>query len=278
MLKNIKECKLAAKRIGVSMYLLLFACLSSNLIADTVTNPITGRTWMDKNLGANQVATSVTDPNAYGDLYQWGRLNDGHQSRSSSTTNSTSNSDTPGHSLFILADPDWRSPANDDLWQGLDGVNNPCPQGFRLPTEVEFEAERLTWDSNDAQGAFNSPLKFTLTGARSRVSGQIGNVGMFAGYRTSTLSDGSARVMGISSTNAFMGTRERADGNCVRCIMNEVNLGDLNGDDSIDILDIVLIVNLILEYEYDIIADMNQDSSLNVLDVVALVQVILDNY
>ena len=276
MLKNIKECKLAAKRIGVSMYLLLFACLSSNLIADTVTNPITGRTWMDKNLGASQVATSITDPNAYGDLYQWGRLNDGHQSRSSSTTNSTSNSDTPGHSLFILADPDWRSPANDDLWQGLDGVNNPCPQGFRLPTEVEFESERLTWDSNDAQGAFNSPLKLTLTGARSRVSGQIGNVGMFAGYRTSTLSGGSARVMGISSTNAFMGTRERADGNCVRCIMNEVNLGDLNGDDSIDILDIILIVNMILANESNSIADYNSDGEVNILDIVAIVQVILN--
>ncbi|MBC8255748.1 MAG: hypothetical protein H8E85_00365, partial [Candidatus Marinimicrobia bacterium] len=165
---------------------------------------------------------------------------------------------------------------NDDLWQGLDGVNNPCPQGFRLPTEVEFESERLTWDSNDAQGAFNSPLKLTLTGARSRVSGQIGNVGMFAGYRTSTLSGGSARVMGISSTNAFMGTRERADGNCVRCIMNEVNLGDLNGDDSIDILDIILIVNMILANESNSIADYNSDGEVNILDIVAIVQVILN--
>jgi hypothetical protein len=29
-----------------------------------------GRIWMDRNLGATQVATSPTDEKAYGDLYQ----------------------------------------------------------------------------------------------------------------------------------------------------------------------------------------------------------------
>ncbi len=50
-----------------------------------VTNPTTGRTWMDRNLGASQAATSITDALAYGDLYQWGRCADGHQSRTSGT-------------------------------------------------------------------------------------------------------------------------------------------------------------------------------------------------
>ncbi|PKG42563.1 hypothetical protein, partial [Psychroflexus sp. MES1-P1E] len=34
-----------------------------------VTNPITGEIWMDRNLGASQVATSSIDAAAYGDLY-----------------------------------------------------------------------------------------------------------------------------------------------------------------------------------------------------------------
>ena len=46
----------------------------------------TGKIWMDRNLGASQVATSSTDAAAYGDLYQWGRKKDGHQIRTSSVT------------------------------------------------------------------------------------------------------------------------------------------------------------------------------------------------
>jgi len=51
-----------------------------------VENPTTGKIWMNRNLGASQVATSSTDANTYGDLYQWGRAADGHQLRTSGTT------------------------------------------------------------------------------------------------------------------------------------------------------------------------------------------------
>ncbi len=258
-------------------YIVFSILLLSLVIAQTVTNPITGRVWMDRNLGASQVANSITDADAFGDLFQWGRLSDGHESRTSSTTTIPSTSDDPGHSLFILADPDWRSPSNDDLWQGENGINNPCPQGFRLPTESEFEDERLSWISNDAEGAFNSPLKLTLTGARSRVSGQIGNVGTFAGYRTSTLSGGSSRVLGISLTNSFIGTRERADGNCIRCIMDDITQGDLNGDNLINVLDVIATVNMVLNNEFNAVADLNNDGQINVLDVLLIVNIILDN-
>ena len=192
-----------------------------NSLIQTVYNPITGRTWMDRNLGAIQVATSITDTASFGSLYQWGRAADGHELRTSSTVNTTSSADTTGHSYFILSDSDWRSPPNDSLWRGLFGINNPCPEGFRLPTENEFEAERLTWTSNDANGAFNSPLKLSLAGARSRMNGAIGNVGTFSGYRTSTVNGTLSRVLGIGQSNSQMGNRDRADGNCVRCIRDQ---------------------------------------------------------
>jgi hypothetical protein len=72
----------------------------TTLVID-VTNPTTGKTWMDRNLGASQVATSSTDVNAYGDLYQWGRGADGHQCRTSPTTTFLSSTDQPGHGDFI---------------------------------------------------------------------------------------------------------------------------------------------------------------------------------
>lgn len=212
--------------LSVSMSSTLFAQIT------TVYNPITGKTWMDRNLGAMQVATSYDDVNAYGDLYQWGRNSDGHQLRTSATTSVVSITNSPGHSDFILANSDWLLVSNDSLWQGVNGENNPCPLGFRLPTEEEFEAERLSWSSNDAAGAFASVLKLTLGGARSRTSGAIGNVGTFVGYRTSTLDGNQSRLLGIALSNSFMGDRDRADGNCVRCIKNEslTSIVEINPD------------------------------------------------
>src|SRR6056297_790033 len=118
-----------------------------------VYNPTTGKIWMDRNLGASQVATSSTDAAAYGDLYQWGRAADGHESRTSGTTAALATSDTPGHGDFITSNSspyDWRNPQNDNLWQGVSGTNNPCPSGYRLPTEAEWEEEVTSWGSYNA--------------------------------------------------------------------------------------------------------------------------------
>ena len=62
---------------------------------------------------------------------------------------------------------------------------------------------------------------------------------------------------------------------------NLINLGDLNQDSMISILDIVLLVNIVLgnttASNYELIAgDMNEDSILNILDIIALVTLILD--
>jgi len=140
----------------------------------------TGAVWMDRNLGASQVATSSTDAGAYGDLYQWGRGADGHEKRDSETTSTLSTTDTPGHGDFITTSSstnDWRSPQNDNLWQGVDGVNNPCPVGYRLPTESEWDAERDSWSSSNSFGAYGSPLKLPVAGYRFFDDGSLSFVG-----------------------------------------------------------------------------------------------------
>ena len=53
-------------------------------------------------------------------------------------------------------------------------------------------------------------------------------------------------------------------------------LGDINGDNSINIQDIVLVVNLVLSNEYNNLADLNLDETINVLDIVQLVNIILN--
>ena len=180
-----------------------------------------GRCWKDRNLGASQVATSSTDATAYGDLYQWGRLGDGHQNRTSVPGDGNSAYDVPGHSVFLTVSSlpfDWRVPKNDILWQGLGGVNNPCPQGFRLPTEAEWVTERASWDSEDAAGAFASPLKLVVAGSRNRSSATVENAGSVGVYWCSKVSGTSTRLLALYSSRASMSGAGRANGCSIRCI------------------------------------------------------------
>ena len=52
--------------------------------------------------------------------------------------------------------------------------------------------------------------------------------------------------------------------------------GDINGDGSINIQDIILTINLIFNNQYDALADLNLDETIDVLDVVQLVDIILN--
>jgi uncharacterized protein (TIGR02145 family) len=188
---------------------------------ENVYNPSTGKTWMDRNLGALQVATSSTDAAAYGYLYQWGRLSDGHQARTSGTTTTLSSTDNPGHSDFIFAPTspnDWRSPQNTNLWQGVSGTNNPCPAGYRLPTKAEWDAERLSWSSNNAAGAFASPLKLPVAGARFYDCGLLHEVGYQGYYWSSTVNITNSDYLFFYSSYAKMENMFRAWGFSVRCI------------------------------------------------------------
>lgn len=187
-----------------------------------VTNPTTNKTWMDRNLGASQVATSTTDALSYGDLYQWGRRADGHQCRNSTVTSTLSSTDQPLHGDFIIfttpaAPNDWLSTPNTNLWQGVNGVNNPCPSGYRLPTDAELDAERASWSSNNAAGAFASPLKLPLAGGRLS-NGTLNNVGAWGLYWSSTVFSTGSRHLWFFSTNALMANPFRSVGNSVRCL------------------------------------------------------------
>ena len=180
---------------------------------------------MDRNLGASQVAISLTDSDAYGDLYQWGRGADGHQLRTSSTTMTPSSTDEPGHGDFILnpgtAPFDWRDPQNDNLWQGVDGTNNPCPVGFRLPTEAEWEIELASWSSDITDGAFGSPLKLVLAGLRDNFLDGLGDGhrDIMGYYWSSTVNgiDANGFSFGNGRTGG-VGPGRRGLGLSVRCI------------------------------------------------------------
>ena len=210
---------------------------TATAVPSTITSTGTGRVWMDRNLGATQAATSSTDYLAYGDLYQWGRKADGHQlmNWTSATAGSPANAGVSGTSStatvttnsinFIAsgANP-WytgSNPSLGNLWQGVNGINNPCPSGFRLPTSAEVDLERSKFSTADAAGAFTA-LKLQRMGYRSYFNGVLQNGGADGDYWTSTISGSNATILefGTYSATPRMSGASVSLGYSVRCIQN----------------------------------------------------------
>lgn len=175
--------------------------------------------WLDRNLGASQAATSRTDALSYGDLYQWGRRTDGHEKRTSSTRNEQSSTPQPSHSDFIEGYANWLNPSNNNLWQGVNGINNPSPPGWRVPTIEELIKEKDSWDENNYNGAFNSVLKFPSAGIRPSNTGNVAAQGQRGDLWSSSPYDANqSQWLGFNENTAFSSEFGRAIGFSIRCV------------------------------------------------------------
>jgi uncharacterized protein (TIGR02145 family) len=208
-----------------------------------ITSPVTGRKWMDRNLGATQAATAYDDYKAYGHLFQWGRPADGHQlinytSRTNGSfvngkTKTLATTDVPANALFITPDNtvaqngvfiyDWRDDQNTNRW----AINNQgvCPSGWHIPTTAEWDAET---GITNLTTAFNQ-LKITAAGYRygdfdgSAREGQLKSAGTFANYWTSSVwpsGAGFSAYRNIAANDNYTDLAGRAYGMSIRCIKN----------------------------------------------------------
>lgn len=224
-----------------------FTYNEKEVVYGIIISPVTGKKWLDRNLGASQVATSYDDYKAYGDLFQWGRPADGHQlinwtaSNAGTAVNGTTTvlatSDVPGNSNFIIPPYDypldWRSDNNRNRWATI--PQGPCPAGWHVPSIAEWLAEvsktkggtANSGGITDRNTGFNQ-LKLTVAGLRNVddpgvvVFIQIGRVGHYWTTADYLSPDGYTAVNGVNFGMDYFEQWPyfKSSALCVRCLIN----------------------------------------------------------
>jgi len=177
----------------------------------TITSPITGKVWMDRNLGATEICTSSYDEECYGDYYQWGRYPDGHEKVDSSITLKVASSLITQDNKFVISSYDWINKDTQGRYRSQ--TYNVCPVGFRVPTIEELLAEKI---SNTTE-AFDL-LKLPATGDRNK-NGHFAEKGE-SGYLLSSSSvvANNYKQFKYTDTYSMYNVSPRTTGTAVRCI------------------------------------------------------------
>lgn len=234
-----KNEKLPEEKIG-STGAVSFVYQSEPVVYTTV-RAADGNIWLQQNLGAKNVATSINNGSSFGDLYAWGRWTDGHEQRLTPLVrlNSAPNPNNPkglndwGENPFYThtksANFWWIKGTAQDTWENTlrQGANenegcDPCRQlgeKWRMPTKEEWEnlieKEKIT----NLLTAYESNLKIPVAGYRAGNDGQIKSEGKVIRLWTRTAGDnGSAYLVNITLQGADIPAYSRSGGLSIRCI------------------------------------------------------------
>ncbi|MBM7417989.1 MULTISPECIES: T9SS type A sorting domain-containing protein [Chryseobacterium] len=189
-----------------------------------------GKVWLQQNLGSRQVATSMADSESFGDLFQWGRWDDGHQNRNSAMANVPS-SNTPiglNNSTSFILGSWWGGNDLSDQWtatsNSFSSTNgaDPCKaigQDWKMPSQADWTATKNAEGINNPATAYASKLKLPAGGNRSFVDGTFDYVGQRGYFWSSTTTGLGAKYFYVGTTigNPSAGG-PRGQGQSIRCI------------------------------------------------------------
>jgi len=213
-----------------------------------------GNVWLQQNLGAKRLPTSRTDAEGYGDLFAWGRWDDGHQLRDATLANAILSPNNPSALNKTGSNPFYYyASASGYFWSGglvtdklsgdLTKVNantgcDPCSKllgaDWSMPTKAEWENLLSEESITDFATAYSSNLKIPSAGLRNVANGTLGSLGTLARYWTADANaSGQAHVVSISNVTATTLPVSRGGGISVRCVriqrMLPVELMDFSG-------------------------------------------------
>ncbi|MNJ85798.1 Bacterial Ig-like domain (group 2) [compost metagenome] len=199
----------------------------------TTVRAADGNVWMQQNLGSGQIATASNDAASYGDLFQWGRWDDGHQSRTSTLSTLAPAPNNPtglaANTEFLNSTPVWwDAAALSDTWQAetpndVTTTNgcDPCKalgNEWHLPSSDEWQAVITAESMTNILSAFQSNLKLATGGTRN-ASGTFDFVGQRGYYWSNTTSSSGGKMLYYSNfiVNPNAGYPRR-QGGAIRCL------------------------------------------------------------
>jgi hypothetical protein len=194
-----------------------------------------GKIWLQQNLGSPQVAMAVWDEASFGDYFQWGRWDDGHQSPNSPTI--TGGASLLNPSNIPSGNPNWIAGISSDTrWWGTGGLGtdtwsgtiamatngkDPCVAlgpGWRMPTAADWQNLKNYDDLDGALAAYMSNLKLPAGGFRDQGGYVYGNG---ESYYWSATPSGIHGTGVFISDNTYLASLEpmfRGQGNNCRCV------------------------------------------------------------
>lgn len=199
-----------------------------------------GNIWLQQNLGSKKVASTYNDEDSLGDLFQWGRWDDGHQLIVSlpDTRNEAPNPNNPagldkqGTNPFYYQQVNtwWLSGDATDNWTAATPAQatatngcDPCRligEGWRLPTKEEMKNVYTLEHITDGYGGARSNLKLPCAGYRLPQAPSVMERGTAGIYWTSTAAKAAAFGM---EWGPSAGTTFRGYAFALRCMRSKIN-------------------------------------------------------